>query len=145
MRQQRVWLAGLLISVGAAAIVTACRNPAATIVARGWFEATRSGATGTVAIYRTTDGGLILELAHLTVPDAPALEVRLVKTAPRAGSQSGFLVVGSLRGSQGDQSFQIPPDIDLERYRLVSIWSRTQGVSLATATMTPLSRGSTHP
>ena len=44
-----------------------------------------------------------------------------------------FLALGKLKGTEGDQNYEIPADIDLGTYRSVTIWCARFSVSFETA------------
>jgi hypothetical protein len=66
----------------------------------------------------------------VAAPDAPDNET--VKKA-------GFLEVGKLKGTDGDQNYEVPADLDLGKYRAVTIWCRRFAVNFGTAPLTPAS------
>jgi hypothetical protein len=47
--------------------------------------------------------------------------------------------LGKLKGNQGDQNYDIPADLELDKYRAVTIWCRRFGVNFGTAPLTPAS------
>ena len=47
--------------------------------------------------------------------------------------------LGKLKGNEGDQNYDVPDDLDLSRYRAVTIWCRRFSVNFATAPLTPAS------
>jgi hypothetical protein len=53
--------------------------------------------------------------------------------------KAGFIEVGKLKGTEGDQNYAIPAGLDLSKYRAVTIWCRRFGVNFATAPLTPTS------
>ena len=50
--------------------------------------------------------------------------------------QAGFVEVGALKGNVGDQNYEISSDLDLNKYRAVTIWCKRFGVNFATAPLT---------
>lgn len=46
-----------------------------------------------------------------------------------------FVELGVLEGNIGNQNYELPADVDLGRYRSVSIWSKRFGVSFAAASL----------
>ena len=53
-------------------------------------------------------------------------------TATRSRKR-GFIEVGALKGNIGDQNYEIASDLDLSKYRAVTIWCKRFGVNFATA------------
>jgi hypothetical protein len=47
--------------------------------------------------------------------------------------------IGKLKGTDGDQNYDVPPDLDLGKYRAVTIWCRRFSVNFGTAPLTPAS------
>ncbi|MFN8421590.1 MAG: DM13 domain-containing protein [Anaerolineae bacterium] len=87
-------------------------------------------ATGSVRIYRLSEDRLILRLENgFEVTNAPGLAIYLSGAeAPKSiaeltTSSVTAYPVGSLVGSTGDQQFDIPAQLRLERYRTVVIVS----------------------
>jgi GNAT superfamily N-acetyltransferase len=50
-----------------------------------------------------------------------------------------FVELGKLKGTDGDQNYDIPAGLDLNRYRAVTIWCYRFAVNFATAPLTPTS------
>jgi hypothetical protein len=48
-------------------------------------------------------------------------------------TRAGFLSLGALKGNVGDQNYDVASDVDLTKYRAVTIWCRRFGVNFATA------------
>ena len=53
--------------------------------------------------------------------------------------RAGFVELGKLKGTDGDQNYEVPADLDLGKYRAVTIWCRRFGVNFGTAPLTPAS------
>jgi hypothetical protein len=47
-----------------------------------------------------------------------------------------FVELGSLKGNVGDQDYDIPADLELAKYRAVTIWCKRFSVNFATASLT---------
>jgi hypothetical protein len=45
--------------------------------------------------------------------------------------------VGALKGNIGDQNYEIASDLDLSKYRAVTIWCKRFSVNFATAPLSP--------
>jgi hypothetical protein len=69
----------------------------------------------------------------LTLAPAPAA----AHTDP--GPKAGFVELGSLKGNQGDQNYDVPSSVDLGKYRAVTIWCYRFSVNFATAPLAPAS------
>jgi Electron transfer DM13 len=44
--------------------------------------------------------------------------------------------LGSIKGNKGDQNYDVPADVDLNKYRAVTIWCARFGVNFGTAPLT---------
>jgi len=52
-----------------------------------------------------------------------------------AVKKAGFVEVGALKGNIGDQNYELSSDVDLSKYRAVTIWCKRFGVNFATAAL----------
>ena len=76
----------------------------------------------------------MLTLTNFEVDNGPDLRVYLV--AGPARDESGvddFEDLGALKGNKGNQQYELPPQLDLERYSTVVIWCRAFSVNFARA------------
>lgn len=110
------------------------------VLAHGTFISHEHETTGTVRVVRQPDGSLVLRLDDLNTSNGPALRVWLTDAAVRSGTD-GWRVfddgehvdLGALKGNIGSQNYALPPDVDLSRYRSVSIWCARFHVSFGAA------------
>jgi hypothetical protein len=54
-------------------------------------------------------------------------------------TKAGFVELGKLKGTMGDQNYDVPAGLDLAKYRAVTIWCRRFSVNFGTAPLTPAS------
>ena len=106
-------------------------------LAAGGFHSVAHETKGVATIYQTADGKRTLRLTDFQTINGPDVLVYLV-AAPDAGdndtvTRAGFLALGALKGNIGNQNYDLASDIDLSKYRSVSIWCRRFGVNFATA------------
>ena len=91
---------------------------------------------GTAQILQTASGP-VLRLTEFEVTNGPDLEVWLVKApAPESSADvkgSEWISLGQLKGNVGDQTYQIPPDADIDAYGSVVIWCEQFGVLFSPA------------
>jgi hypothetical protein len=63
--------------------------------------------------------------------------VYLVATTDATDSETvthaGFIPLGALKGTSGDQNYEVPAHVDLSKYQAVTIWCRRFGVNFGTA------------
>ena len=109
----------------------------------GQFHSVAHETHGQATIHRLGDGRVILRLADFSTSNGPDVRVYLV-AAPDAAdnatvTKAGFVELGKLKGTDGDQNYDVPSDLDLTKYRAVTIWCRRFSVNFATAPLTPRS------
>jgi hypothetical protein len=85
----------------------------------------------------------VLELTEFETLNGPDLHLYLVAASDAADSEAleaaGFVTLGPLKGNVGNQAYEVPPDVDLDRFRVVTVWCRRFGVNFATAPLAPSS------
>ena len=108
-----------------------------TVLASGSFQSVAHGTKGTASIYQLADGKHILRLANFETSNGPDVHVYLVAANDASNSETvekaGFLELGSLKGNIGDQNYDIPADVDFEKYHAVTIWCKRFSVNFGTA------------
>jgi hypothetical protein len=69
------------------------------------------------------------------------VRVYLVAAADAADNatvtRAGFVELGKLKGTDGDQNYDVPSGLDLGKYRAVTIWCKRFSVNFATAPLMP--------
>ena len=114
-----------------------------TILASGTFHSVAHDGSGNASIYQLSDGKRILRFTDFKTSNGPDVHVYLVATKDASDSetvkQAGFVEVGALKGNIGDQNYELPSDLDLNKYRAVTIWCKRFGVNFATAPLNPAS------
>lgn len=115
----------------------------ASAVLAGQFHSVAHQTHGAVAIQDLGNGHRVLRLTDFATSNGPDVRVYLV-AAPDASdnetvTKAGFVELGKLKGNEGDQNYDIPSNVDLDRYRAVTIWCRRFGVNFATAPLAPAS------
>ena len=109
----------------------------------GEFHSVAHETHGRATVHRLADGHVVLRLADFSTSNGPDVRVYLV-AAPDAGdnetvTRARFVELGKLKGTDGDQNYDVPPGLDLSKYRAVTIWCRRFSVNFATAPLTPIS------
>ena len=112
-------------------------------LATGRFHSVAHETHGTATIQDVGEGRRVLRLTDFATSNGPDVRVYLV-AAPDASdnatvTQAGFVELGKLKGTDGDQNYDVPSDLDLTKYRAVTIWCRRFSVNFATAPLTPRS------
>lgn len=116
--------------------------PAEVVLASGTFHKGSHETHGTATIHQLADGSRVLRLTDFGTSNGPDVQVYLVAaddaTDNETVTRAGYVNVGALKGNQGDQNYTLPADVDLGKYRAVTIWCRRFGVNFGTA---PLAMG----
>ena len=106
-------------------------------LASGRFHSNAHTTNGLATIYRLPDGGRVLRLTQFATSNGPDVRVYLVAAGDvqgeAAAKQAGFVDLGALKGHIGDQNYDLPADLDLTKYRVVSIWCRRFSVNFGAA------------
>jgi hypothetical protein len=109
----------------------------------GKFHSGAHKTEGTATVYRVEDGKQVLRLADFETSNGPDVHVYLVAASDAKDNdtvkKAGFIDLGKIKGNQGDQNYDLPADVDLQKYRAVTIWCARFGVNFGTA---PLTEGS---
>jgi hypothetical protein len=108
-----------------------------TELVSGSFHGVAHETKGSATIYQLPEGKRLLRLTSFETSNGPDVQVYLV-AAPDATdndtvTKAGFFHVAALKGNIGDQNYEIPADVDLNKYQAVTIWCRRFGVNFGTA------------
>jgi len=114
-------------------------------LAVGTFHSVLHNGKGTATIYQLKDGKRVLRLTDFETSNGPDLWLYLIAAGDASDSatvkQAGFISLGPLKGNQGDQNYDLPSEVDLAKYRAVTVWCRRFAVNFATAPLSALSGG----
>lgn len=114
-------------------------SPDAQVLATAaMYDVDREGE-GTVRIVSLPDGRRVLRLEDFFVSINSDLEIWLSEhpnpeTTPEAAS-AGHHQVSFLKATVGDMNYELPPDVDLERYQSIVIWCELTSNAYAAATL----------
>jgi hypothetical protein len=112
----------------------ASSRPRNVLVARGAFQSVAHSASGTASVIRRDEGGRVLTLTSFEVDNGPDLRVYLVAGPARDESEvDDYEDLGALKGNKGNQQYELPRGLDLDRYETVVIWCRAFSVNFARA------------
>jgi hypothetical protein len=121
----------------------AAEAAAPAALAAGQFHSVSHETKGTATIHDLGGGHRVLRLTDFATSNGPDVRVYLVAAADANDNETvtkaGFVEVGRLKGNEGDQNYDVPADLDLTKYRAVTIWCRRFSVNFATAPLTPAS------
>lgn len=109
----------------------------AVLVTTGKFKRVTHNTKGTATIYEFANGTRELHLKGFETDMGPALKVFLVAAGDAKDNASvtkaGYLELGALKSRKGDQVYRVPKNIDLWKYRAVTIWCDKFDVNFGTA------------
>ena len=101
--------------------------------------------SGTATILRLPDGKRALRLTNFATSNGPDVHVYLVAAGDATDSATvkrvGFVDLGSIKGNIGDQNYDVPSDVDLNKYQAVTIWCARFNVNFGTAPLLAQSAG----
>jgi hypothetical protein len=104
------------------------------LLRRGSFAPVAHSATGIATTIRRADGGRVLTLTNFEVSNGPDLRVYVATGPARDESDvDDFEYLGALKGNRGNQQYDLPHELDLDRYTTVVIWCRAFSVNFARA------------
>jgi len=113
---------------------SASDGPRNVLIGRGRFQPVAHAAEGTAMTIRRAGGGRVLTLTDFEVDNGPDLRVYLVAGPARDESEvDDFEDLGALKGNKGNQQYELPRGLDLDRYTTVVIWCRAFSVNFARA------------
>jgi hypothetical protein len=115
----------------------------AGVLLAGAFHSVAHETRGTATVHDLGDGRRVVRFSDFATSNGPDVRVYLVAAADASDDETvtraGFIELGKLKGTEGDQNYDIPADLDLGKYRAVTIWCRRFSVNFATAPLTPAS------
>jgi Electron transfer DM13 len=108
--------------------------PRNVLLSAGRFESVRHEAEGRAQAIELARGGRVLTLTNFEVDNGPDLRVYLVAgPATTEGEVDDFEDLGGLKGNVGNQQYEIPAGVNVDRYSTVVIWCRAFSVLFARA------------
>src|SRR2546428_834604 len=107
------------------------------VLVSGGFHSVAHATKGTATVHRLADGSRVLRFPAFDPSNGPDVQVYLVAAADASDNatvtKAGFVRLAALKGNEGDQNYDLPAELDLQKYRAVTIWCRRFGVNFATA------------
>jgi len=139
-RAATIWCKRFSVNFGTAPLNSSTAAPSmAQVLSSGDFHNVAHKGVGQATIYQLGDKR-VLRFTNFETSNGPDVRVYLIASKDASDSdtvkQAGFVEVGALKGNIGDQNYEISPDLDLNKYRAVSIWCKRFGVNFATAPLT---------
>jgi hypothetical protein len=126
-------VAGVFLSIA----VVQAQEKAAKVLAKGEFHNADKTGKGAATLYQLADGKRVLRLSDFAVDNGPDLHVRLIAANDAKNTASvaktDHVELGKLKGNKGSQNYDVPADVDLSKYKVVSIWCNRFSVNFAAA------------
>jgi len=136
-RPELLWVNARVSESAPEAAPAAGSGPAAGVLATGRFHGVAHKTMGTAAIHQLADGRRVLRFTDFHTSNGPDVRVYLVAASDATDSatvtRAGFVEIAPLKGNIGDQNYELPASVDLERLRAVTIWCKRFSVNFATA------------
>lgn len=108
-----------------------------TVLARGEFHGVAHETRGTATLYQLPQGRRLLRFTSFETSNGPDVRVLLIAADDANDSDTvrsaDSVELGPLKGSRGDQNYEVPADLDLARYRAVTVWCHRFSVNFAAA------------
>jgi hypothetical protein len=92
------------------------------------LEAKAHPTSGRASVYESPDGQRYLRLTDFTTSNGPDVHVVLARANDPALDQEivkgklDYVELGKLKGNQGDQNYDLPASVDLQKYNAVVIY-----------------------
>jgi hypothetical protein len=107
----------------------------------GQFYSILHPTAGNATIYGMGDGTRVLRLTGFSTSNGPDVHVYMVASDDAKDvatvQQAGFIDLGVIKGNLGDQNYTLGGDLDLAKYRAVSIWCKRFSVNFGAAALRP--------
>ena len=107
----------------------------------GQFYSILHPTAGSAIIYRMGDGSRVLRFTNFKTSNGPDVHVYMVASDDAKDiatvQQAGFIDLGVIKGNVGDQNYTLAGDLDLAKYRAVSIWCKRFSVNFGAARLMP--------
>lgn len=113
----------------------------AQILESGSFHSGTHRTEGTATIYRIQNGSRILRFTTFKTSNGPDVHIYMVAADDARDSASvqraAFIDLGLIEGNVGDQNYTLGSNVDLAKYRTVSVWCKRFNKNFGAAPLTP--------
>jgi len=120
-----------------ASVETAQSESSPKLIFKGNFHGVAHETKGIASIYELPDGKRVVRFTDFETSNGPDVRVYLIAAEDADDSETvknaGFISLGSIKGNIGDQNYELPKDLDLSKYRALTIWCHRFGVNFGTA------------
>src|SRR5262249_36965828 len=119
-------------------------DSAAEGLASGTFHSGTHPTEGTATIYRIENGSRGLRFTNFTTSNGPDVHIDMVAAEDARDNASvehaAFVDLGLIKGNIGDQNYTLGSDLDLAKYRTVSVWCKRFSKNFGAAPLMPVAR-----
>ncbi len=113
------------------------RDEVTKTLASGTFHSVLHETKGSATVYQLGDGSRVLRFTNFMTSNGPDVHVYMVASTDAIDSagvlRAGFIDLGSIKANIGDQNYRLSQDIDLSKYRAVSVWCKRFSVNFGAA------------
>ena len=110
-------------------------------LASGTFYSILHPTEGVATIYQMGDGTRVLRFTNFKTSNGPDVHVYMVAADDAKDDatveRAGFIDLGVIKGNVGDQNYTLGSNVDLAKYRAVSIWCKRFSVNFGAAALVP--------
>jgi hypothetical protein len=139
-RTKFAWLALFVASLFLYAGAAQAQQEGPKVLVKGEFHNADKAGKGTATVYEQANGKRVLRLTDFSVDNGPDLHVRLIAADDAKDTASvaktDHVELGKLKGNKGNQNYDLPENVDLSKYKVVSIWCNRFSVNFAAAPLT---------
>jgi len=118
----------------------AATSTAPTTFATGNYHSVAHETKGTATVFQLPDGKRVVRFTGFETSNGPDVRVFLIAAADATDNdtvkKAGYIELGKLKGTTGDQNYDLPAEADLSKYQAVTIWCNRFSVNFATAPLT---------
>jgi len=111
------------------------------VLESGRFYSILHPTAGIATIYQMGDKTRVLRLTNFHTSNGPDVHVYMVAADDAKDvatvENAGFVDLGVIKGNIGDQNYTLADDLDLAKYRAVSIWCKRFSVNFGAAALRP--------
>ena len=117
--------------------VAQAQSAAPQAIAEGSFRSVAHETKGVASIFQLPGGKRVLRFTGFETSNGPDVRVLLIAASDANDNDTvknaGYVEVGKLKGNVGDQNYDLPAGVDLNKYKAVTIWCNRFSVNFATA------------
>jgi len=137
-----IWCKRFSVNFGTAPLMSqgmmsASMSDQPVVLKEGQFHSVAHDTKGVATVYQLGNGNRVLRFTNFETSNGPDVNIYLVATSDASDSdtvkKAGFVSLGSIKGTKGDQNYEIPSDLELSKYNAVTVWCKRFSVNFGTA------------